>query len=266
MFFLIKKHRNSFVFLFNKGIKEKEFIPYFQPIVDAKTGDCVGAEVLTRWIPNDGHAVSPDVFIAEAEKYGLTPILTQYIIINALKEVGSFLSDHPEYYISINLSLVDLNDDSIYELLIQKTESYKLKPEQLRIELTERQFIDRDGSIIALNRYKEKGYKIYVDDFGTGYSSLSYLTDLPLDILKIDKVFVDSLGVESATSSVTKHIIDMANTLNLELIAEGVETEEQSQHLQDLGVNIMQGWLYSKAIPAIDWIIFCHAENQSTIN
>ncbi|MUK44092.1 EAL domain-containing protein [Aliivibrio fischeri] len=260
-YFGIKKRSRSFKFALIEGLKKEEFIPYFQPIMDAKTNSCVGAEVLTRWKSSDGDMVSPAIFIPAAERYGLITELTKQIIEKALKGIGPFLSKYSERYISINLSLEDLNDDSIYYLLVQETARYKLLPEQIRIELTERQFIDKECSISSLNRYKEAGYKIYVDDFGTGYSSLAYLKDLPLDTLKIDKVFVDSLGQKSVTSSVTKHIIDMANTLNLELVAEGVETEEQSQHLQELGVNIMQGWLYSKAIPAIDWILFCHSEN-----
>lgn len=262
-YFVMKKHRRSFKLSLIDGLKKHEFIPYFQPIIDAKNNTCVGAEVLTRWIRNDGDMISPAIFIPAAEKYGLMTALTKQIIVKALKDIGPFLSQSSQYYISINLSLDDLNDDSIYHLFMQETARYELAPEQLRIELTERQFIDKECSIIALNRYREAGYKIYVDDFGTGYSSLAYLKDLPLDTLKIDKVFVDSLGQESATSSVTKHIIDMANTLNLELVAEGVETEQQSQHLQALGVNIMQGWLYSKALPAVDWILFCHIESHS---
>ena len=262
-YFVMKKHRSSFKLSLIDGLKQNEFIPYFQPIIDAKNNTCVGAEVLTRWIRNDGDMISPAIFIPAAEKYGLMTALTKQIIVKALKDIGPFLSQSSQYYISINLSLDDLNDDSIYHLFMQETARYELAPEQLRIELTERQFIDKECSIMALNRYREAGYKIYVDDFGTGYSSLAYLKDLPLDTLKIDKVFVDSLGQESATSSVTKHIIDMANTLNLELVAEGVETEQQSQHLQALGVNIMQGWLYSKALPAVDWILFCHIESHS---
>jgi sensor c-di-GMP phosphodiesterase-like protein len=262
-YFLMKKHRSSFKLALMDGLKQNEFIPYFQPIINAKNNTCVGAEVLTRWIRNDGDIISPAIFIPEAEKHGLMTALTKQIIIKALKDIGPFLSQSSQYYISINLSLDDLNDDSIYHLFMQETARYELAPEQLRIELTERQFIDKECSIMALNRYREAGYKIYVDDFGTGYSSLAYLKDLPLDTLKIDKVFVDSLGQESATSSVTKHIIDMANTLNLDLVAEGVETEQQSQHLQALGVNIMQGWLYSKALPAVDWILFCHIESHS---
>ncbi|MGF1907514.1 EAL domain-containing protein [Aliivibrio salmonicida] len=262
-FWSIKKHRSSFKLSLIDGLKQNEFIPYFQPIIDAKNNTCVGAEVLTRWIRNDGDMISPAIFIPAAEKYGLMTALTKQIIVKALKDIGPFLSQSSQYYISINLSLDDLNDDSIYHLFMQETARYELAPEQLRIELTERQFIDKECSIMALNRYREAGYKIYVDDFGTGYSSLAYLKDLPLDTLKIDKVFVDSLGQESATSSVTKHIIDMANTLNLDLVAEGVETEQQSQHLQALGVNIMQGWLYSKALPAVDWILFCHIESHS---
>ncbi len=261
LYCFVKKRQKSFKLKMVEGFKKDEFIPYFQPIIDAKTRKCVGAEVLTRWIRSDGEFISPMEFIPAAERYGLITTLTQRIIVKALKDVGLFLAQHPEHYISINLSLDDLNDDSVYNLLIKEIKYYKLSSRQIRIELTERQFIDKECSISALHRYREAGFKIYVDDFGTGYSSLAYLKDLPLDTLKIDKVFVDSLGDKSG--SVTKHIIDMAKTLNLDLVAEGVETEQQSQHLQALGVNIMQGWLYSKALPAVDWILFCHIESHS---
>lgn len=263
LYCFVKKRQKSFKLKMVEGFKKDEFIPYFQPIIDAKTRKCVGAEVLTRWIRSDGEFISPMEFIPAAERYGLITTLTQRIIVKALKGVGLFLAQHPEHYISINLSLDDLNDNSVYNLLIKEIKHYKLSSRQIRIELTERQFIDRECSISALHRYREAGFKIYVDDFGTGYSSLAYLKDLPLDTLKIDKVFVDSLVDKSASSSVTKHIIDMAKTLNLDLVAEGVETEQQSKHLQALGVNVMQGWLYSKALPSVDWILFCHIEMNS---
>lgn len=174
-----------------------------------------------------------------------------------LKILGHFLSANPQHYISINLSLDDLEDGGIYELLEQEKQRYKLRSEQLRLELTERQFITKESAISVLYRYKAAGYRIYIDDFGTGYSSLAYLMDLPVDTLKIGKVFIDNIGYQSATKSVTKHIIEMANTLNLELIVEGVETKEQCHILQKLGVNIVQGWLYSKALPASEWVSFC---------
>lgn len=262
LYFCIKNHHNSFKFALIDGIERCQLIPHFQPIIDTKSNTCVGAEVLTRWFCHDGSMISPSIFIPAAEQYGLMPKLTRYIIGHTLKEVGTFLSVHPHYYISINLSLDDLENESIYDLLNYEVTRYGLASDQLRIELTERQFINKDSAITALQRYTEAGYRIYVDDFGTGYSSLAYLNDLPIDTLKIDKVFVDSLGFQSVTSSVTKHIIDMANTLNLELIAEGVENEMQSQYLQTLGVTVMQGWLYSKALSASEWILFCQLTNM----
>ncbi|MGF1803978.1 EAL domain-containing protein [Aliivibrio sifiae] len=254
---LIRKHQQSFRFIFIDGMKRGELKPYFQPIINIQHNVCVGAEVLTRWYDDNGHMISPAFFIPAAEQYGVMPILTLHIITQAFKQVGPFLSINSQYYISINLSLDDLENDTIYTALMQERMRYGLAPGQLRIELTERQFISKGCAISALHRYKDAGFLIYVDDFGTGYSSLRYLSELPIDTLKIDKGFIDSLGQHSATSSVTKHIIAMANTLNLNLIAEGVETKEQCHILHALGVYSVQGWLYSKALSGPDWILFC---------
>lgn len=128
----------------------------------------------------------------------------------------------------------------------------QISPSQIALELTEREFADPKTSAPVIARYRKAGHAIYLDDFGTGYSSLCYLQNLDVDILKIDKSFVDAL----AYKNVTPHIIEMAKTLKLKMVAEGIETTHQEDWLRQHGVQYGQGWLYSKALPAAEFILW----------
>ena len=156
----------------------------------------------------------------------------------------------PEMNISINLESTVLTSEKIPQLLREMINHYQVNPRQIALELTEREFADPKTSAPIISRYREAGHEIYLDDFGTGYSSLSYLQDLDVDILKIDKSFVDALEYKN----VTPHIIEMAKTLKLKMVAEGIETSKQEEWLRQHGVHYGQGWLYSKALPKEDFL------------
>lgn len=136
-----------------------------------------------------------------------------------------------------------------------------MEPQQIALEITERGFADPKVTSPVIERLREAGHKVYIDDFGTGYSSLSYLQDLPVDILKIDKSFVDALEYKQ----VTPHIIEMAKSLRLEMVAEGVETESQADWLRLHGVQYGQGWLYSKALPPGEYIAWFNQQNATLL-
>ena len=133
---------------------------------------------------------------------------------------------------------------------------------QIWLEMTERSFLEIDAVRSTIIRAREIGYCVAIDDFGTGYSSLQYLQGLPLDSLKIDKSFIDTIGKDTATSSVTSHIIEMAKTLNLIIVAEGIETQEELDYLRAREVDLGQGWFFAKAMPADEFIAYCDRERD----
>lgn len=229
---------------------------YYQPIVSLSTGKIVGAEALARWRQSDGTFLSPDMFVPLAEETGLITRLTALIIEKVFEDLGPWLNCHPEQHISINLYPDDLTSDLLPTVIASRLQHWNLSPSQIALELTERSVVDPKSSAQALDAYRKAGHAIYIDDFGTGYSSLSYLQDLDVDLIKIDKSFVDALEFKQLTS----HIIGMAKALDLAIVAEGVETEYQREWLNRHGVQYGQGWFYSKALPKGDFIIW--AENN----
>ncbi len=255
---------HSFPHQFNQGLKRQDIQPYFQPIIDSRTDRCVGAELLCRW-RMDGQWVSPDWFIPQIEALHREGELTRYLLLMAFKLIGHTLSTSPRRYLSFNVSVSVLLEPSFFSWLERVRQKAGLNASQLRLELTERQFADKVTIISILNQYRKAGYLIYVDDFGTGYSSLAYLQDLPLDVLKIDKSFIDAIETGRATSPVTPHIVAMAQSLGLMVIAEGVESISQRDYLSEMGVFLLQGWLYSPAISGKDFHQFCLVCDEYTI-
>lgn len=205
------------------AIQHRDIKVYYQPIISLKTGKVVGAEALARWPQADGSYLSPEIFVALAQETGLSEPLTRLIIESVFDDLGKWLRQYPHQHISINLESADLTSETLPALLSQKVNHWQLKPAQIALELTEREFADPKNSAPFIAKYRQAGHSIYIDDFGTGYSSLSYLQDLDVDILKIDKSFVDALEY----NNVTPHIIEIAKTLKLEMVAEGIETENQ---------------------------------------
>jgi len=227
------------------AIHGREITVFFQPIVELDNGKIVGAEALARWRQKDGSYLAPDIFIPLAVHSGLMPQLTKLVIETVFSTLGSWLRQHPDQHISINLEPADLLDPTLPDLLARLIAHWQLSPSQIALELTERGFADPAVSGPAISALRAAGHAIYIDDFGTGYCSLSYLQNLDVDIIKIDKSFVDALEYKA----VTPHIIDMAKALRLAMVAEGIETEGQLQWLKKYGVEYGQGWLYSKALP-----------------
>ncbi|WP_318363253.1 EAL domain-containing protein [Enterobacter sp.] len=237
------------------AINARNIVVYYQPIVALISGRIVGAEALARWPQVDGTFLTPDVFIPLAEKTGLMPRLTQLIIETVFEDLGKWLQQHPEIHISVNLDPGDLTSDTLPVLLREQLARWQLSPAQIALELTERGFADPEISAPAIDALRKAGHAIYIDDFGTGYSSLSYLQNLNVDILKIDKSFVDALEYKN----VTPQIIEMAKALDLAMVAEGIETDSQQAWLREHGVQYGQGWLYSKALPKAAFILWAEA-------
>lgn len=245
------------------AVRNREFIVHYQPIIELETGICVGAEALVRWRRPDGSLVQPDLFVPLAEESGLIMPITDQIIDVVILDMKALLVTDRSLHIAVNLCADDIKTGRILSFIQTALAPTGIRPQQIWLEATERGFIDINPARETIIQARKLGHSVAIDDFGTGYSSLQYLQGLPLDALKIDKSFIDTIGRNTATSSVTSHIIDMAKTLNLFIVAEGVETREQFDYLLDHGVHFGQGWFFAKPLPAKEFIAFYHDRQAS---
>ncbi len=241
---------------FASGMRKGEFFVCYQPIIDLSTGACVGAEALLRWTRPNGNAVPPDLFIPFAEQHRLIEPLTDMLIDYVVADLAEMLRSERGAHITINISAQDMESGRFLPVLHRALAETSIDPSQIWLEATERGFMDPEAAQKTLEAARAQGHFIAIDDFGTGYSSLSMLEQLPLDTLKIDKSFVDAIGKDTATSPVIPHIIEIAHGLQLNIVAEGVETAEQEAYLQRSGVEFAQGWLYSRPLPAAEFMLF----------
>ena len=235
-----------------RALDSSEFVLYYQPKIDVITQTIVGMEALIRW-KRAGVILLPDSFISAAEDSDLIIPISEWIIKTAcLQNKDWQRASLPTLDLSINLSVRNLNKRLLHvmETVLMET---KLNPNTLEIELTESAFMyNVENNIQILRNLKEMGLKISIDDFGTGYSSLSYLKRFPIDVIKIDKSFVHNIANDTKDAAIVTAIICMAHSLNFKVIAEGVENEAQVKFLSDRGCNQMQGFYFSRPLPAAE--------------
>lgn len=245
------------------AVQKREFVVHYQPIIELATGICVGAEALVRWRLPDGSLVRPDLFIPLAEESGLILPISDQVVMGVVSDMKAVLKEEPSLHIAVNLCADDIRTGRILPVIHKAIADTGIRPQQLWLEATERGFIEIEPARETITRARALGHSVAIDDFGTGYSSLQYLQGLPLDALKIDKSFIETIGRDSATSSVTSHIIDMAGTLDLFTVAEGIETQEQLDYLLARNVHFGQGWLFSRPLPAREFIAFYRSRKAS---
>lgn len=230
-----------------KALERQEFQLYYQPQVDAHTGDIVGIESLIRWQHPDLGVVYPSEFIGLAEETGLIVPLGAWVLRTACAQNKVWQdAGLPPATIAVNLSARQFQDRLLVENIVKVLEETGLDPRWLELEITESVAMQNaDYSNVVLRELKQRGIQISVDDFGTGYSSLSYLKKFPIDTLKIDQSFVRDLSINPNDAAIANAIIVLAHSLHLSVIAEGVETQAQARFLEEHGCDRWQGYLFS---------------------
>lgn len=229
----------------NKALANKEFEVYYQPKIYTKTEALYGAEALVRW-NNDGKIKSPNEFISVLEKNKFILKLDLYIFEGVCSDMQTWKEKYnKEPIISVNVSREHFLDEHFLEKYMLIASKYGINTNKIDLEITESATIEEGIDIIEImNKIKALGFLISIDDFGTGYSSLNILQDMPADIIKIDKSFVDKIG--KTEKNIIDYILNIAKELKLISIAEGVETKEQKDYLEEKGCDIIQGYYYAK--------------------
>ena len=236
-----------------EAVTGNEFSLVFQPQAD-RHGKLIGAEALLRWQNPELGSVPPLEFIPLAERTGLIHAIGFWVLEKALDTLTSWshiIQDIPDFKLAINVSSKQFQNREFVQQIRQALEARPVPPAALQIEITESLFIDdQDYILVAINELKSLGVSLSVDDFGTGYSCLSYLANLPIDQLKIDKTFVDNLGKHDKNTKLVGAIISIAKSLEIRVIAEGVESVEEKERLVSLGCRNFQGFFFSKPLPS----------------
>jgi diguanylate cyclase (GGDEF)-like protein len=237
------------------AMERNELEVHYQPIIDIRTRAITGAEALLRWRAEDGSLILPDRFIPLAEESGLILPIGEWVMRTAARQMREWTRNRATpLFIAINLSTKQFGQADLSDQLQRILDETGLPGSLLELEITESAMMpEGEHAGVLLQRLKQTGAHLAIDDFGTGYSSLAYLQRFPFDTLKIDRSFVNNINERSDDTVVVNSIIRLAQSLNLKLLAEGVETLEQLRFLQAQGCDRYQGFLFSKAVPAAEF-------------
>lgn len=248
--YIFTKRKLSLKSAMETALKDGEFLAHYQPVIDLKSNRISGVECLLRWQPEDESMIFPDSFIPTAEDSGLIKPITDNLIEKVFQDLGVYLSLHPAFHVSINLTPLHFENEDIIEQITSYCTQYSVNHNQIIFELTERKLIEEDSkdAVEIMKELRKQGFALALDDFGTGYSSMSYLQRFPFDYLKIDRQFIMAIGSGAVTEDLAHGIILMAKQLNLKIVAEGIETKPQLNYLKKEAVEYAQGWLFSKAL------------------
>ena len=237
------------------ALQNREFVVYYQPKVDMETEEIVGAEALIRWISKDKGFMNPGEFIPIFEKEGFVIELDFFVFEEVLKLIRDWLDKGKEpIVISVNQSRLHLSNPFYIERLQNLIDKYKVPTKYVELELTENLFIDAEAALEVVNKVKALGFSISVDDFGSGFSSLNMLKSMPIDVVKIDREFLTESENSTKAQKIISKIVEMAKELDMNVICEGVETEEQAVFLKSIGCYLAQGFLYARPMPENEFL------------
>lgn len=233
------------------AMSQKQFSLFYQPQYDVESGRLRGVEALIRWKDENGKLISPAEFIPIAEKNGSIVSIGAWVVEEALRTYAEWRDKFGVHLImSINISAIQYKRKDFVSNVISLMEKYEIESKEIEFEITESVLIDDFAEVIEkMNLLREYGIRVSLDDFGTGFSSLSYLKGLPIDTLKIDKSFIDTVITDDSTRIITESIVSMVKKLGFETVAEGVETEAQYEYLRDIHCDNIQGFYLGKPMP-----------------
>lgn len=253
----ISLQRTKSVLKISEALEHDEFVPFYQPLIDLKTSRIIGAEALARWLSPTEGLISPIKFIPIAEESGLILQIGHKILLKACQDTQAQIEAGlwPEdFHLHVNIAVSQLaSEQFIYQLkhILDKT---KIDPSNLTLEVVESNFIDNQCVLDNINTIRDLGVGIAIDDFGTGYSSLAYLQTIPFDCLKIDRTFINTLSKDNNKNSIAAAILSLTKDMkNVVVVAEGIETIEQAEILNQLGCEQVQGFFFGKPSPLNEW-------------
>jgi predicted signal transduction protein with EAL and GGDEF domain len=234
------------------ALERQEMVLHYQPKFDARTSSLIGVEALLRWQHPVRGLLYPDQFIPLAEKSGMIILLDEWVLNEACRQMGEWRAQgYTGWSVAVNLSPLQFAHAGLIQLVREVLDRYALEPRCLILEITETTAMqDPSASMVILQKLSDMGVKISIDDFGTGYSSLLYLKRLPATELKIDRGFVRDLAPDTEDAAIVSAIVALGRTLNLSIVAEGIETRAQQEFLTGIGCTSLQGFLLGRPMPA----------------
>lgn len=231
-----------------EAFANKEFRLYYQPIIDLQNRQIVGAEALMRW-QSPKEVIAPNVFIDLLENSAMMIPVGEWIIEQACADLKDFHQAHPNFVTSINITARQLLAPNFFDYLESTTHKGGISPHHIKLEMTERIMMEGSLAIEMLKRCHKLGYQISIDDFGTGFSSLQYISQMPINDIKIDRSFVMKITQDLKTQAIVETLLFLSRSLNINVISEGIETQDEMNWLKNKGSQYGQGWLFSKALP-----------------
>ena len=248
-------------------VRRNQLFLVYQPVIDLQDNNaCIGAEALVRWREDDGTVLTPDTFIHFAQEAGLVHLITERVMQLIAEDLTDFLRANPGFRIGMNLAPSDLQCPGVITALDTLIATLGQGNGRLLVEITEQGLLDEKSALETMQAIGTRGVDIAIDDFGTGYSSLAYLSTYPFNLLKIDRTFVAAACTDAVNSKIAGHIIELGRTVEMEVLAEGIETEQEAALFRRWGVDFGQGYLFAKPMPAAELMAYYAAHPPTDPN